>query len=176
VDFAPAWPEHPRFIEAAAARVAEALDGVPAERRSVVPVVFTAHSVPVAMADGSPYVAQVTGASRLVAERLGLARWSVAYQSRSGSPRDPWLAPDVADALSELARDGVRDVVVSPIGFVVDHVEVLYDLDVEARRVAEDAGLRLHRAAALNDHPAFIDLLADLVLRAARVGSAPGRR
>ncbi len=176
VDFTPPWPEHPRFIEAAAARVAEALDGVPAERRRGTPVVFTAHGVPVAMADASRYVAQLTGASRLVAERLGLARWSVAYQSRSGSPRDPWLEPDIADSLGELARDGVRDVVVSPIGFVVDHVEVLYDLDVEARRVAEDAGLRLHRAPALNDHPAFIGLLADLVQRAARAGSAAGRR
>jgi ferrochelatase len=176
VDFAPAWADHPRFIEAASARVAEALEGVPTERRRATPVVFTAHSVPVAMADASPYVAQLTGAAGLVAGRLGLARWSVAYQSRSGSPRDPWLEPDVADLLVDLARGGARDVVVAPIGFVADHVEVLYDLDVEACRVAEDAGLRLHRAAALNDHPAFIALLADLVLRSARAGAGTGGR
>ena len=176
VDFAPAWPDHPRFIEAAAARVSEALAGVPAERRPVAPVVFTAHSVPVTMAEGSPYVAQLTGAARLVGERLGLARWSVAYQSRSGAPRDPWLEPDIAEVLVDLARAGARDVVVAPIGFVADHVEVLYDLDVEARRVADDAGLRLHRAPALNDHPAFIGLLADLVLRQARAGAGAARR
>jgi ferrochelatase len=175
VQIAPAWPDHPRFIEAAVARVSEALAGVPIEAWLATPVVFTAHSVPVAMAEGSPYVAQLTAAARLVAERLGLARWSVAYQSRSGSPRDPWLEPDVAGVLVDLARAGARDVVVAPIGFVADHVELLYDLDVEARRVAEDAGLRLHRAPALNDHPAFIGLLADLVLRAARAGAGAGR-
>jgi len=165
VAFAPPWADHPRFVEATAARVAEALGRVPAARRPAAPVVFTAHSVPVAMADGSPYVAQLATAARMVAERLGHARWSVAYQSRSGSPRDPWLEPDVGDAIRALAGAGARDVVVAPIGFVCDHVEVLYDLDVEARQVAGQLGLAFHRAAALNDHPAFLELLADLVRR-----------
>lgn len=162
VSYAPAWFDHPRFIEAVADRVAEALGRVAPADRKAVPVVFTAHSVPAAMADGSPYVAQFTAASRAVAEKLSHPLWLLAYQSRSGSPRDPWLEPDIADALRRVAKEGVGDVVVAPIGFVCDHVEVLYDLDVEARRLAEELGLRLHRAAAVNDHPAFIEMLADL--------------
>lgn len=162
VSYAPPWFDHPRFIEAVADRVSDALSAIPPERRKTAPVVFTAHSVPAQMADGSPYVAQFTAASRAVAEKLSHPLWSLAYQSRSGSPRDPWLEPDVADALRRVAKEGVGDVVVAPIGFVCDHVEVLYDLDVEARRLAEELGLRLHRAAAVNDHPAFIEMLADL--------------
>ena len=167
VVFAPAWSEHPCFIDAAAARLAAALGLVPAASRAEAPVVFTAHSIPVAMANASPYAAQLEAAGRAVAELLGHERWSVAYQSRSGSPRDPWLGPDIGDVVRELARGGARDVVVSPIGFVCDHVEVLYDLDVEARQVAAEVGIDFHRAAALDDHPAFIAMLADLV-RAAR--------
>jgi protoporphyrin/coproporphyrin ferrochelatase len=125
--------------------------------------VFTAHSVPVAMAEASPYVADLTAAARAVAERLEHPRWSIAYQSRSGSPREPWLEPDIAVVLGRLAAEGERQVVVVPVGFVCDHVEVLYDLDVEARRVARRHGLGLHRAAAVNDHPRFIAMLADLV-------------
>ena len=166
VAYAPPWSGHPRFIEAAASRVADALDPVPRETRARTPLVFTAHSVPTTMADGSPYVEQFWAASQAVAERLGHPRWSVAYQSRSGSPRDPWLEPDVSDVLRALAREGVTDVVVAPIGFVCDHVEVLYDLDVEARQLAGKMGLRFQRAAAVNDHPAFIEMLADLALAA----------
>ncbi len=162
VTYAPPWSDHPRFIEAVADRVRDALSAIPPASRRATPLVFTAHSVPRAMAEGSPYVAQFTAAARAVAAALDHARWSLAYQSRSGSPRDPWLEPDVGDVLRALGREGARDVVVAPIGFVLDHVEVLYDLDVEARRVAEDLGLRFHRAAALNDHPAFIQMLADL--------------
>jgi ferrochelatase len=162
VSYAPAWFDHPRFIDAIADRVAEALGRVAPEGRKAAPVVFTAHSVPTAMADGSPYVAQFTAASRAVAARLDHPRWSVAYQSRSGSPREPWLEPDIADVLRRLAREGISDVVVAPIGFVCDHVEVLYDLDVEARQLVEKLGMRFHRAAAVNDHPAFVDMLADL--------------
>jgi len=163
VVYAPAWAEHPCFLAAAAERAAAALGGVPAERRGAAALIFTAHSVPAAMAAASPYAAQLEAAARAVAGRLGHARWSVAYQSRSGSPQDPWLAPDVGAAIRALAREGARDVVVAPIGFVCDHVEVLYDLDVEARQVAEAVGMAFHRAAALNDHPAFIAMLADLV-------------
>jgi ferrochelatase len=117
------------------------------------------------MAAGSPYAAQLAAAARAIAGRLGRAAWTLAYQSRSGSPRDPWLEPDVSDAIRALAREGARDVVVVPVGFVCDHVEVLYDLDVEARRVAEAAGVAFHRAPAANDHPDFIAMLADLVDR-----------
>jgi ferrochelatase len=163
VGFAPAWFENPRFVAAVADRARAALSEVPADARPWAPLVFTAHSVPVAMADASPYVLDLTTAVRAVVERLGHARWSIAYQSRSGSPRQPWLEPDVADVLRRLAADGERHAVVVPIGFVCDHVEVLYDLDVEARRVAAAAGLALHRAAAVNDHPEFVAMLADLV-------------
>ncbi|HSE91853.1 MAG TPA: ferrochelatase [Methylomirabilota bacterium] len=166
VVFAPPFFDHPLFVEAVADRVRAALGRVPSPARAAAPVVFTAHSVPTAMADASPYVGDFTTTSRLVAERLGLVRWSRAFQSRSGNPRDPWLEPDVNDVVKDLASQGVRHVVVAPIGFVCDHVEVLYDLDVEARATAAAAGLTLHRATAVNDHPRFIAALADLVQRA----------
>ena len=152
VAFAPAWCDHPRFIEAVADRTRAALAGISPTERAWSPLVFTAHSVPVVMADGSPYVADLTAAARAVAERLGHARWSLAYQSRSGGPGEPWLA-----------ADGERHAVVVPIGFVSDHVELLHDLDVEAGAIARAHGLVMHRAAAVNDHPEFIAMLADLV-------------
>jgi ferrochelatase len=162
VGFAPPWFESPRFVAAVADRARAALDQVPVDARAATPMVFTAHSVPTAMAAASPYVSDLNAAARAVARRLGHSRWSLAYQSRSGNPRQPWLEPDIADVLRRLAAAGERHVVVVPIGFVCDHVEVLYDLDVEARRVAERAGLALHRAAAVNDHPEFVAMLADL--------------
>jgi len=162
VAYAPPWFDHPRFIEAVADRVRDALSAIPPDRRQAAQLVFTAHSVPAAMADGSPYVAQFTAAARAVAEKLSHPRWSLAYQSRSGSPREPWLEPDICDVLRALSGEGVTDVVVAPIGFVCDHVEVLYDLDVAARQLAEKQGVRFHRAAAVNDHPAFVEMLADL--------------
>lgn len=163
VVFAPAWADHPRFVDAMADRTRAALAHVDSARRAAARLVFTAHSVPVAMAAGSPYAAQLEATARAVAARLGRGGWSVAYQSRSGSPRDPWLEPDVSDVIRALAREGARDLVVVPVGFVCDHVEVLYDLDVEARQVAEAAGVGFHRAPAANDHPDFIAMLADLV-------------
>jgi ferrochelatase len=171
--FARPWADHPLFIKAMAERIEEALSAAPVGRRADVRLLFTAHSVPVAMADGSPYASQLEGAARVIAGRLGHERWAVAYQSRSGSPRERWLEPDIGEALRVLARDGTTDVVVAPIGFVADHVEVLYDLDVEARGLARELGLGFHRALAANDHPAFIAMLADLVDRAC--AGAPGR-
>jgi ferrochelatase len=165
VEYARPWFDHPRFIEAMVSRVGDALAQLPAHRRTAAPLIFTAHSVPVAMAEASPYVAQLTAASLEVASRLNHERWMVAYQSRSGSARDLWLEPDISDVLRDLAKEGVREVVVAPIGFVCDHVEVLYDLDVEARQVAGELGLGFHRARAVNDHPAFVEMLADLVKR-----------
>ena len=174
VTFARAWYDHPRFVEAVADRARAALTEIPPPERAWSPLVFTAHSVPVAMADGSPYVADLTAAARAVAQRLGHQRWSLAYQSRSGSPGEPWLEPDIGDVLGRLAADGERHVIVVPIGFVSDHVELLYDLDVEARALASAHGLTMHRAAAVNDHPEFIAMLADLVrARAGGVGRAP---
>jgi ferrochelatase len=174
VGFAPPWFESSRFVAAVADRARAALGEVPPDARASTPLVFTAHSVPRAMADVSPYASDLTAATRAVVRRLGHARWSVAYQSRSGSPRQPWLEPDIGAVLRRLGADGERHVVVVPIGFVCDHVEVLYDLDIEARRVADGAGLSLHRAAAVNDHPEFVAMLADLV-RGARGGARSAR-
>jgi ferrochelatase len=174
VTFAPAWCDHPRFIEAVADRARAALTEIPPAERAWSPLVFTAHSVPLVMAEGSPYVADLTATARAVAERLGHARWSLAYQSRSGDPRDAWLEPDIGDVLKRLAADGERHAVVVPIGFVSDHVELLYDLDVEAGAIARGHRLAMHRAAAVNDHPAFIAMLADLVrAHVGGVGRAP---
>lgn len=167
VDYAPPWFDHEHFVEAVAARVRDAFDEVPSAARDWTPTVFTAHSIPTTMADAAPYVADLTSAARAVAKRLGLRRFSIAYQSRSGAPQDPWLEPDVNEVLKSLGHDGEKHAVVVPIGFVCDHVEVLYDLDVEARATAAAAGVALHRAAAVNDHPAFIAMLADLVREAA---------
>jgi ferrochelatase len=166
--WAPSWNTHPLFVTAVADATVAALVTIPASRRAAAAVVFTAHSIPTAMAERSPYVAEIAASASAVAERLGRARWQVAYQSRSGGPREPWLEPDVNDALRALAAGGTRDVVVVPIGFVCDHVEVLYDLDVEARATARTAGLGFARASTVNDHPLFIRMLADVVAEAAR--------
>lgn len=168
VTYAPPWFDHPRFIEAVAGRAQVALEAVPQSRRLDTLLVFTAHSVPIAMAKASPYVQQLTEASRLVAERLGHERWAIAYQSRSGNPSEPWLEPDIGRVIRGLASDGAQDLVVVPIGFVCDNVEVLYDLDVEAREIARSCGVTLRRASAVNDHPAFIAMLTDLVRRVLR--------
>ena len=159
IAWAPSWHVHPRFVEAVAACV----DRARAEVAPGAPVVFTAHSVPIESADRSPYVRELEETAHAVAAALGITRSQLAFQSRSGNPRDPWLEPDVNDVLRGLAAGGVRDVVVAPIGFVCDHVEVLYDLDVEARQTAAGLGMRFARASTVNDHPAFVAALADVV-------------
>jgi ferrochelatase len=163
VQIAPAWSERSGFVEASASLLALTLERIPAERRFAAEVVFTAHSIPLAMAGRSTYEAQFRRAGAAIAERAGQPRHRFAYQSRTGRPTDPWLEPDVNLVLEELARAGVRDCVVAPIGFVCDHVEVLYDLDVEARATAERCGLALVRSPTVNDHAAFIAMLADVV-------------
>lgn len=167
VDFAPPWSTHPLYVETIACRVAQAFTQIPEERRPHVELVFTAHSLPVEMATQSPYEAQLLALAEQVAQRLGHARFSVAYQSRSGSPHEPWLEPDIAVHLQRLAHRGVREVVVAPVGFVCDHVEVLYDLDVTAYQIAEELGLGFVRAHTANDHPAFVRMLAELVCNVA---------
>lgn len=163
VDYVGPWYEHPGFIGAQADRVAAALRALPDDERAGATLVFTAHSIPAAMGARSGYESEVTASARLVAARLGYSKWQVAYQSRSGDPREPWLAPDVKDALRDLAARGVRTAVMVPIGFVSDHIEVLYDLDTEARAAAAEFGVAYHRAGTVLDHPAFIGMLADLV-------------
>ncbi|MFQ5666346.1 MAG: ferrochelatase [Candidatus Binatia bacterium] len=168
VDYVETWHAHPLFIEAVSEGVAAVLEQIPAARRRTTAVVFTAHSIPTAMVNAPAYVEQITEAARLVAERVGHRRWLIAYQSRSGGSHEAWLEPDICDVISQLACQGVGDVVVVPVGFVCDHVEVLYDLDVEARRVAGERGVNFLRAATVNDHPAFIRMLADVVRRRLR--------
>jgi len=172
VAYAAPWGEHPLFVEAVAARLAEALDFVPPAERASAQVIFTAHSVPVAMAEGSLYVGQLQRAAEQVAKRVGHRHWSISYQSRSGNPRDPWLEPDIVDSIRALAERGVGCVVVVPIGFVCDHVEVLYDLDIEAKAIAESLGMRFVRAQTVNDHPLFIRMLAEVVMDVVRAEGA----
>lgn len=160
VTWAGPWFDHPLFIATMAERTRAALATAPDA-----PLVFTAHSIPVPMAGESPYVRELETSARLTAEAVGRAAYTIAYQSRSGGPRDPWLEPDVNDVLRDLAARGERAVVVVPIGFVCDHVEVRYDLDIEARATAEKLGLRMIRAETANDSPTFARMLADVVRR-----------
>ncbi len=157
------WHAHERFIEAWAARVGTALDTLPASERDRARLVFTAHSIPVGMAGAGLYREQLEVSARLVAGRLGRNDWALVYQSRSGRPQDPWLEPDVCDYLRAAAADGLQAAVLCPLGFVADHVEVLYDLDVEAAEVCAELGITMRRAAAVNDDPRFLDMMADVV-------------
>jgi len=168
---------HPGFIEPFASAAADALAALPPDLRGGAHLVFTAHSVPVAMAEASgpgggkatggrgSYVAELTEAARLVAERTGGGRhpWSLAYQSRSGPPSQPWLEPDVRDHIGDLAKSGTRAVVVIPVGFVSDHMEVRHDLDVEAAQAAESLGVAFARAATPGSHPRFASMVTELV-------------
>lgn len=163
VDKVRAFYNHPGFIETMADRVREALDRVPEDRRSAAQLIFTAHSIPAAMAANCKYEEQLNEASRLTAERLGRVDFRIAYQSRSGPPTQPWLEPDVNDVLRTSAGAGVRDVIVVPIGFVSDHMEVIYDLDEEAARTARDLGLNLLRAGTAGTHPRFVRMIRELV-------------
>jgi ferrochelatase len=158
-----AFYNHPGFVEANADRVREALASIPGERRAAAHLVFTAHSIPSAMAARCRYEDQLAETSRLVAEAVGRHEASVVYQSRSGSPHVPWLGPDVSDRLCELSDAGVTDVVVSPVGFVSDHMEVLYDLDIEAAETARGLGLTMVRAESAGTHPAFVGMVRELI-------------
>ncbi len=156
---------HPGFIEAMADRVRTALDGIPEERRAPAPLVFCTHSIPQAMAVRSAYEEQFAEASRLVAEAVEHDPWTLAYQSRSGPPSQAWLEPDICDKLDDVKRDGATDVVVVPIGFLSDHIEVLWDLDTEARQHAEEIGLNLVRAGTVGTHARFVAMIRELVVR-----------
>jgi ferrochelatase len=167
----PSYHDAPGLVEALASRVEEGVSRWPEDARGQVHAVFTAHSLPQRiLAEGDPYDAQCRETATLVAERAGLPaeRWSWSYQSQGRAP-GPWMGPDLGDHVRELADRGVRDVVVVPVGFVSDHVELLYDIDVRARGIAEELGVRLERPPALNDDPRFVRVLAELVReRAAR--------
>jgi ferrochelatase len=163
VDKLRTFHDHPGFVKANADRVRDALATLPSSRRGAARVVFTAHSISVAMASGCDYVRQLRETCALVAAEVPHQSWTLVYQSRSGSPAQPWLEPDVLDQLEALAREGVRDAVLAPIGFVSDHMEVVYDLDTEARARAAALGLGLVRAGTAGTHPAFVEMIRELV-------------
>lgn len=154
------WHEHPGFIEANAARIREAAARLPPDRRDMARLIFTAHSIPNSMAVAYPYQEQLMASARRIALAAGRVDWELVYQSRSGRPGDPWLEPDICDYL-RLAP--IEAAILCPVGFLCDHVEVLYDLDVEAAQVARERGIAMVRAEAVNAHPRFIEALADAV-------------
>jgi ferrochelatase len=158
------WHENPGFIEANAIHIRQAIDRLPADRRDRARLVFTAHSIPVSMAARYPYEANLRASAEKIARAAGREDWTLVYQSRSGRPEDPWLAPDVCDYLVEEHHKGLDTVVLSPVGFLCDHIEVLYDLDVEAAEACRESGIAMVRAEAVNAHPRFIDALADAVI------------
>jgi ferrochelatase len=168
ITYAQGWHDHPGFIEANARHVQEALARLPTDAATHARVIFTAHSIPQRLAQTSRYQEQLRETAEKVAARAGRADWALVYQSRSGRPQDPWLGPDIGDYLREVRTEGVEAVVVSPIGFVCDHIEVLYDLDTEAAAIARELGIAFARAEAVNDDPIFLDMMADVVLSVVR--------
>ncbi len=155
---------HPGFIAATVDRVNSAIDRLDVDSRERAALVFTAHSIPQAMADGCAYEAQLKEVARLVGDAVGHSDWTFAYQSRSGPPTQPWLEPDIRDHLRSLHDQvGVTDVVIVPIGFLSDHMEVIYDLDVEARAVCDEINVRMVRAETVGTHPLFVGMIRALI-------------
>ncbi len=159
-----AFYNHPCFIEANVANLQTALKQIPQQQRSQTRIVFTAHSIPQSMAKNCDYEVQLRETSRLIAETAGIEHWQLVFQSRSGSPSRPWLGPDICDHLRELQTSGAKHVVVAPIGFVSDHMEIIYDLDIEARAVSQQLGLNMIRSATAGSHPSFIEMIRELIM------------
>ncbi len=180
IDKLRAFYNHPGFIAPNADALRAALGRLPEESRAAAHVAFTAHSLPLAMARGCAYEAQLAEACTLVAEIAGIPaeRWRLVYQSRSGPPHQPWLGPDIGDHLRDLRAAAVDDdppaVVIAPIGFMSDHMEVLYDLDHEARAIAVEIGLTVERAATAGTDPRFVAMIRELIEE--RLAAAPIRR
>ena len=164
---------HPGFVGPATENVKAALAKLPEDRRSTAHIAFTAHSIPTAMADTSHYVKQLEEACRLVASAAGISDFKLVYQSRSGPPTQSWLDPDIRDHLRALHATGHTSVVISPIGFISDHLEVLYDLDTEAAAVSAELGIHMERAATVGTHPDFLRMIRELILE--RIDSATPR-
>ena len=163
-----AFYNHPGFIEANVASIRPALEQIPETRRAGARIIFTAHSIPLSMAEHCEYAAQLQEASRLILDRLARTALGspieIVYQSRSGPPSQPWLEPDICDYLPGLKNSGVTDLVVAPIGFVSDHMEVVYDLDTQARALCRELGINMVRAATAGTHPRFIAMIRELIL------------
>ncbi|MCA9265120.1 MAG: ferrochelatase [Planctomycetales bacterium] len=153
---------HPGFIEPVVERTQYALAQIPSERHASTQLIFTAHSIPTSMAESSPYVRQLEEAVRLVSDRFAGFSCDLVYQSRSGPPTQPWLEPDICDYLRE-NHQRFTDVVIIPIGFISDHMEVLFDLDTEAHAVCQQLGLGMQRAGTVGTHPRFIQMIAELI-------------
>lgn len=168
VRFVDSWHLHPQFIELIAARVGDSLAKWPAGERHSVKVVFSAHSLPVRIREwNDPYETQLLESCRAVTELTGHENWTFAWQSE-GETGEPWLGPDIVDVLEDLHRQGVRDVLSVPIGFVSDHLEIQYDIDYEAARKSRELGIQLRRTPMPNVDPAFVRLLASVVTEATR--------
>jgi ferrochelatase len=159
-----AFYNHPGFIVPMAERVRAALEELPGAE-----IIYTAHSIPLWMAQGCMYEAQLGEAARLVSRALGREGGRVVYQSRSGAPGQPWLEPDICDWLR---TERPAEVVIVPIGFISDHMEVKYDLDTEARHVCEELGIRMARAGTVGDHPRFVEMIRELIV--GRMEKGPG--
>ncbi|HVI73244.1 MAG TPA: ferrochelatase [Pyrinomonadaceae bacterium] len=157
-----AFYKHPLFIEANVNHIRDAWHEL--KNPASAHLVFTAHSIPESMAANCDYAMQLKQTGTSIARALNIENWELVYQSRSGSPSQPWLGPDVCDYLKTLREAGLKEVVVAPIGFVSDHMEVVYDLDVEARKVAEEIGMNLVRARTAGTHPAFVKMIRELML------------
>ena len=173
VDKIRAFYNHPDFVAANAQLVQKSLDQIPVERRNKTRIAFTAHSIPNSMSDNCDYVQQLTECCRLVAEAVSISpdHWRLVYQSRSGRPQDPWLEPDICDHLLTLKESGAEDVVVVPIGFLSDHMEVLFDLDCEAVDACKELGLNMVRCETVSTHPTFVGMIGKLVLE--RIAESP---
>jgi len=156
--------DNPLFIESCADQIARSFYEIPDEEREDTKIIFTAHSIPVPMAEQSPYVEQLQTTARLIAEKLRHENWMLCFQSRSGRPSDPWLEPDVCDVIEELATQNVKRVIIQPIGFICDHVEVIYDIGIEAFNACRHFGISMHRAKTVNDDPKFLRGLANSVI------------
>ncbi len=154
---------HPGFIEPMAERIQEALARFPEERREGVEIVYTAHSIPLAMAQRSAYEAQLREAVRIVSDLAGVTRYQLAFQSRSGAPHVPWLEPDILEVLNTLHAEEKNEVIVCPIGFISDHLEVLFDLDEEGAERARDLGMTYVRAGTVGVHPRFVAMIREMI-------------
>ncbi len=164
IDVLPVFFDQPGFVEATADRVASALEQIAAENRQAARVVYCTHSLPTAMADESPYRRQFEQACRLVSQRVGLDRWDMAYQSRSGPPSQTWLEPDICRYIEQFAESGnAADLVIVPIGFVYEHMETVFDLDEQAGELCRRVGINMVRAATVGCHPRFVEMIAELV-------------
>lgn len=165
IDKIRAFFNHPGFIEATEERIKEALESVPVSARGNVQIVYTAHSIPISMANTSDYVAQLEEVRKLISQRLGISNDALVYQSRSGAPGQPWLGPDILDHLREVrTKKLAAAAVLAPISFISDHMEVLYDLDIEARQLCDSLGLPMARAKTVGVHPKFISMIRELIL------------